>query len=72
MNKMYVDYLKMEMKDEEFYVLFSLDIDSYEVDDFFVCYELNYNIKILYICNYIFDLFILYVLLIFKSVFLIF
>lgn len=47
MNKMYVDYLKLEMKDEEFYVLFSLDIDSYEVDDFFVCYELNYNIKIL-------------------------
>lgn len=47
MNKMYVDYLKMEMKDEEFHVLISPDIDSYEVDDSFVRYELNYNIKIL-------------------------
>lgn len=66
MNKMYVDYLKMEMKDEEFHVLPSPDIDSYEVDDSFVRYELNYNIKILY--NYILDLLTLYVLLTFKSV----
>lgn len=47
MNKMYVDYLKLEMKDNEFHVLPSPDIDSYEVDDSFVRHELNYNIKIL-------------------------
>lgn len=47
MNKMYVDYLKLEMKDEECHVLPSPDIDSYELDDSFVRHELNYNIKIL-------------------------
>lgn len=47
MNKMYVDYLKLEMKDEEFHVLPSPDIDNYELDDSFVRHELNYNIKIL-------------------------
>lgn len=42
---MYVDYLKLEMKDEEFHVLPSPDIDSYEVDDSFVRYELKLQHK---------------------------